>query len=1083
MRAHMQLMKLSAVFYKAVSITALATFIGSQLMAQEVTSDTTQSATSLNQDTIIIIRKPTRADSLGVKVTGTILDAATRKPLPGINISIPSYSAAISDENGQFTIKAPSYKTTLQVSAPGFQSKEVPLRGSTSVSIQLFDENFDSYYDPAITPVGVKQKNQITSAITSINPQGAWTRNQETPDNYLQGIATGVTIVRRSGTPNIGSTLFMRGMSSLYASNKPLFVIDGMIYENTDFGGSIINNFYSNPLSLIDVKDIDNITVIRDGSSLYGTKGANGVIMITTAKAKELATRIDVGVYTGVNFAPKNIPVMTASQYRPYLSDMLQSQGMTDDQIKKQPYMTDDLLSPEYYRNHYNTNWQDAIFKNGMSRNVYLRVTGGDNIARYALSMGYIKNEGVIKNTDLVRYNTRLNADLNLSKRLNVNSNLSFAYGEQNVQHLGLNTKLNPIYVALVKSPFLPIQEVDKDGAESPNLADVDTLGMSNPVTLVQNVLAINKSYRFFGSLNFNYTINSHFSIHSLFGLTHDKVRENFFTPRKGITNDTLQTAIADSRSGSQTKRLFAVFNDTRVRYKNTFNGVHDVEVLAGIRYQQQSQEQDIGLGFNTATDELVNVGYSVPSLRNVGGDIGKNRWMNTYLNVNYGFNSKLFLTAAVSADGSSRFGREIPNVLTISENKFSLLPSLHAAWLVSSESFMKRIPVISLLKLRAGYGFTGNDDIGNYMARQSYVSQNLLGMQGLVRGNIANPKLQWEVNKKLNLGFDLGFMHDRLRISADIYQNRTEKMVVIEKAPTASGIDYIASNSGGMKTEGIELNVSTRIIDRAILKWDVSAGIAAYKNKITQLPDGRILTPFANGTILTEVGQAANVFYGYKTHGVYSSDEAAAAGGLSNKMSNATLAPFKGGDMIFEDVTTDNQIDEQDMQVIGNPNPDFTGMFNSSITWKRFTFDALLTFSVGNDVYNYMRSQLESGSNYNNQLPSLGNRWRTPGQITNMPKAVWGDPMGNSRFSDRWIEDGSYLRIRSIAISYNVRIKPNFLKYITVYASANNLATFSKYLGYDPEFSASESVLGQGVDIGLEPQFRSVQTGVRIGL
>jgi hypothetical protein len=368
-------------------------------------------------------------------------------------------------------------------------------------------------------------------------------------------------------------------------------------------------------------------------------------------------------------------------------------------------------------------------------------------------------------------------------------------------------------------------------------------------------------------------------------------------------------------------------------------------------------------------------------------------------------------------------------------------------------------------------------------MARQTYVSQNLLGMEGLVRGNIANPKLQWEVNKKLNLGFDLGFMHDRLRISADVYQNRTEKMVVIEKAPTASGIDYIASNSGGMKTEGIELNVSSRIIDRPMLKWDVSAGIAAYKNKITQLPDGRILTPFANGTILTEEGQAANLFYGYKTHGVYSSDEAAAAGGLSNKMSNATLAPFKGGDMIFEDVTTDNQIDEQDMQVIGNPNPDFTGMFNSSITWKRFTFDALLTFSVGNDVYNYMRSQLESGSNYNNQLPSLVNRWRTPGQITNVPKAVWGDPMGNSRFSDRWIEDGSYLRIRTISISYNVRIKPNFLKYITVYASANNLATFSKYLGYDPEFSASESVLGQGVDIGLEPQFRSVQTGVRIGL
>jgi TonB-linked SusC/RagA family outer membrane protein len=1082
MRSHTQLMKRSATLYKSVSIAALAILISSGLSAQQVAGDTTQPA-SLNQDTIIIIKKPTRADSLSVKATGTIIDAATRRPLPGINISVPDFSAAITDENGQFTIKVPSYKTTLLVSAPGFQSKEVALRGNTTVSIQLFDDNFDSWYDHVVTPSGKKQKNQVTAAVVSANSQGAWMRNLETPDNFLQGNAGGVTVLRRSGTPNIGSNLFMRGMTSLYATNKPLIVVDGMIYDNNDFGSSIINNFYTNPLSLLDIKDIDNITVIKDGTSLYGTKGANGVIMITTAKAKDLATRIDLGIFTGVNFAPKKIPVMTASQYRPYLSDMLQSGGMTDEQIMKQPYMTDDKLNPEYFRNHYNTDWQDAIFKNGLSQNIYLRVTGGDNIARYALSMGYVKNQGVIKNTDLVRYNTRLNADLNLSKRLTANSNLSFAYGEQNAQNLGMNSKLNPIYVALVKSPFFPMQEVDKDGAESPNLADVDTLGMSNPATLVQKVLAVNKSYRFFGSLNFSYIIDRHFTVSSLFGLTFDKVRENFFIPRKGITNDTLQTAIADSRSGSQVKRLFGVFNDTRLRYKNTFKLIHDFEILAGVRFQQQNQEQDIGFGFNSATDELVNVGYSIPSLRRVGGDIGKNRWLNTYLNVNYGFNNKLFLSAALSSDGSSRFGREVANAFQFSGTSFSLLPSLQAAWLASSESFMNGIPVISLLKLRAGYGFTGNDDIGNYTARQYYVSQNLLGMQGLVRGNIANPQLQWELNKKLNLGIDIGFLHDRLRLSADVFENRTDKMIVLEKAPTASGVDFIATNNGGMKTRGFELNVNSRIINRPLLKWEVSAGIAAYRNEITQLPDERIITPFAGGNILTETGKAANLFYGYKTQGVYTSDETAAAAGLSARLSNGQLAPFKGGDVIFEDVTGDKQIDERDMQVIGNPNPDFTGMFSSNLSWRRFTFDVLFTFSVGNDVYNYMRSQLEAGSNYNNQLPSMANRWRSPGQVTNTPKAVWGDPMGNSRFSDRWIEDGSYLRLRTISIAYNVRIKPTFLKYITVYASANNLLTFSKYLGYDPEFSATDHIFGQGVDIGLEPQVRSVQTGVRIGL
>ncbi|MBO9203790.1 MULTISPECIES: SusC/RagA family TonB-linked outer membrane protein [Niastella] len=1082
MRSHIQLMKLSTAFTRTVSITALAALICGQLAAQQVTGDTTRPAI-VEDTTIIVIKRPTRADSMGVKITGIVLDAATRKPLPGINISIPDFSAAISEEDGRFTIKVPSYSSTLLVSAPGYQSKEAPLRGNATITVQLYDENFDSYYDEAVTPSAVLPRNRITSTFITTNTQGAWMRNQETPENYLQGTANGLSIIRRSGTPNIGSNLFMRGMSSLFATNKPLIVVDGMIYETNDFGGSILNNFYSNPLSLIDIKDIDNITVIKDGSSLYGTKGANGVIMITTAKANNQATKIDLGIYTGMNFAPKQIPVMNAAQYRPYLSDILQSQGMTENQVSKQPYMTDDPTNPQYFPNHYNTNWQDAIFKNSLSQNIYLRVTGGDNIARYALSMGYLKNQGVIKNTDLVRYNTRLNADLNLSKRLLLNSNLSFAYGEQHLQHLGLNSKLNPVFVALVKSPFLPIHEVDKNGDESPNLADVDTLGMSNPATLVQQVLAINKSYRFFGSLNFSYTINNLFTIQSLFGITHDKVRENFFVPRKGISNDTLQAAIADSRSGSQVKRLFAVFNDTRLRYKKTFNLQHDVEILAGVRYQQQSQEQDIGYGYNSATDELVNVGYSIPSLRKVGGDIGKNRWMNTYLNVNYGFNDKLFLTAAVSADGSSRFGSQIPNALTINNNKFSLLPSLHAAWLASSEAFMKKIPVISMLKLRAGYGYTGNDDIGNYTARQSYVSQNLLGMEGLVRGNFANPQLQWEVNKKLDLGIDLGFLHDRLRISADVYQNRTEKMVVLEKAPTASGLDYIASNSGGMKTEGFEANVNGRIINRPLLKWDVSAGIAVYRNHITKLPDDRIITPFADGFILSEVGKAANLFYGHKTHGVYSTDQEAAAAGLSTKPINQPLTPFKGGDMIFEDQNNDKQINEQDMQVIGNPNPDFTGMFSSSLSWRRFSFEALFTFSVGNDVYNYTRAQLESGSNYNNQLPSMVNRWRAQGQITNMPKAAYGDPMGNSRFSDRWIEDGSYLRLRSLSISYNVHIRPAFLKYITVYAAATNLFTITKYLGYDPEFSATESIIGQGVDIGLEPQFRSVQTGVRIGL
>ena len=1048
--------------------------ISQVLSAQEVQVD----SSSTISDTVIVSRPPDK----GPRATGTILDAATGKPLAGINVTIPGFSAAISDEKGKFSIKIPNNKATLLLSSEGYQSRTAALRGDSDITIKLYEESFDSYYDPATMPTGVRSKNELTSSVASVTPM-SWSTGLESPENILQGQALGLSVIRKSGTPNIGSALFLRGMSSLYATNKPLIVVDGMIYDNSDFGGSLISGNYSNPLALIDIKDIDNVTVIKDGSSLYGTKGANGVIIITTARAKQQATKIDFGVFYGMNFAPKRLPVMNAEQHRSYLSDILQTKGLTNQQVGALPYMTDDPQNSNYYRYHSNTDWQNEVLQNGQSQNVYLKVTGGDNIAKYALSMGVLKNDGIITNTNASRYNTRFNADLNLSKRLTASANLSFSYGERQVQNQGMAPKLNPIYAALAKSPFMQIHEVDGKGIVSPNLAGTDTLGFSNPSVIVQKVVGLNKVYRFFGSLTFNYQLTDDIAISSLFGLTNDKVRENFFVPRKGIVSDTLATTTAESRSGSQVKRLFGVYSDSRITYHKTLDRVHDLRAVLGFRYQQQNQEQDYGLGFNSATDELINVNYGLPNLRQVGGDIGKNNWMSTYLSVGYNFDNNFFLNADLAVDGSSRFGKDIKNSPTINSNQYAVLPSIGAAWLISSQQFMRNLPFISFLKLRASYSHTGNDDIGNFTARQYYISQNLLGMQGLVRGNIANPHLQWELNKKSAIGLDMGFMSDRIRLSVDVYRNTTRDMITLEEAPAATGFNYITSNSGGMRTVGIETNLQVRVINHATLKLDVGAGISAYKNRITRLPGNSIITPFAGGAILTEPGKAANLYYGYKTNGVYSTDAEAAADGKSTRRPDGTLAAFKAGDVRFIDVNNDNVIDEKDRQVIGNPNPGVTGSFTTGLNWKRFTLDALFTFTYGNDVYNYVRQQMESGSGYSNQFQSVANRWRGEGQVTNTPKAYWGDPMGNSRFSDRWIEDGSYLRLRTLALSYNVNVKTGFLKYVIVYATANNLFTFSKYLGYDPEFSATESAIGQGVDVGLEPQYKSTQIGVRIGL
>ncbi|AHF15129.1 SusC/RagA family TonB-linked outer membrane protein [Niabella soli] len=1046
-----------------------------------------------------------RADKTkGVELKGTVTDAATHRPLPAIRVMYQDYAAAITDSTGNFILSVPDYTVTVVLQGDGYQSKEVALKGRNKVATVLYEEAFASFYDGANLPFGTQATNRIPFAVTSVQSQGNWAHTSETPDAFLQGKVAGLNAIRRSGTPNVGANLFLRGITSLYTTNQPLILVDGVIYDNSDYGGSLNSNSYTNPLAYIDIKDIDNITVIKDGASTYGTKGANGVILITTARAKELGTRIDVGAYGGVNFAPRNLPVMDAGQYRTYLGDLLQSSGATAAQAGSYPYMNDDPSNPDYYRYHHQTDWQKQVFRNSAFKNYSIKVTGGDNIAKYALSLGYMSNAGVLKGTGLTRYHTRFNADLNLSKRLTATANLSFTYNQQDLKDQGLAYKTNPIFSALIKAPLIGVNEMSAAGVQSPDITDTDIFNVSSPAALIHSASGSNNNYRFLGSVGFNYLVSKTINVNTIVAVTLDKIRENLFIPRKGVVDDTTgNDVIIDSRLGAQTKRLLSVYNDTRVTYDKVFDNIHHLTARAGMRFMAPRTELDWDLGANSATDQLKSVGNGVAALRRVGGDITRYRWLNTYLGADYSLRDKYFASFNMAVDGSSRFGKNVPGALHINGNSFAVMPSLAGAWLLSSEPFMANDRVFDLLKLRGSYSLSGNDDIMNYRARQYYISygltgdyaanytsgqyyssQNFLGTEGLVRGNFENSGLQWENVYKANLGIDAALFKERLNISLDAYRNRTYKMIVNETLPTVAGITHAYTNSGSMQTLGAEASVNGRIINRSSLKWDLGFTIARYKSTITRLPDPwNIVTPYADGYILSSVNNTPNLFYGYKTNGVYSSDAAAAADGLKVIQFSGAAVPFKGGDVRFVDVNGDKVIDEKDRQVIGDPNPDFFGSISTSVTWQRLTLDAFFTFTRGNDIYNYTRRQLESESNFNNQTTAVLNRWRADGQVTTMPRALYGDPVGNSSFSDRWIEDGSYLRLRSATLSYNLPVKTNFLRYSILYLTGNNLFTLTKYLGYDPETSATISPLGQGVDVVLEPQYRSVQVGVRFGL
>jgi TonB-linked SusC/RagA family outer membrane protein len=1013
----------------------------------------------------------------GIQVTGQIINAKTGKGISGINIAVKDFSASITDSKGNFSINVPHLHALLTISGQDYQTKVYLLNNlSSGIQISLFEASYSQFYQTANLPGSKKLQyvNPKAAKVVDFKEDQWGNPVNQSVGNFLQGRIAGLNSVQKSGVPGAGAYLTLRGFNSLYATNKPLIIIDGMLYDDEDYGSGIIQYNESSPLSMLDVKDIEDITVLKDGSTLYGTKGANGVIIITTTRPVDLSTKIDFTMYGSVNEDPHQLPVMNSRDYRTYLSQLVSTGGASQQQIANMPWMIDNTNSGSYYQYHNETNWQDQVFKATTNQSYFLKIRGGDDIAKYGISVGYLNSEGVIGNSSSKRYNTRLNAALRLTEKLSVDANLSFIYSNENQNNQGLAYKTSPMYLALTKSPFVAVNAINATGQVSPNLSDVDIFNVGNPNAIIQNSIGINKNYRFIGNLNFKYDINKALKANLLVGLTFNKERENFFIPDFGVADIILPTAIAKNRSGSEVQQYYSIFTDGYLSYNKSLEYKHNFDVRLGIRTQSNESESDLGLGFNSATDDFTTVGAGSNLLRQVGGALGAWKWVNGYLSAEYNYENKYYLTLNSSYDGSSRFGESV---------NFAPLGSLSSAWLISSEDFMKNFKGINLLKLRASIGVSGNDDIGNYTAQKLYISQNLLGIQGLVRGNIGNTKLKWENVLKINFGADLALFNERFNASIDVFKNKTTDMITYETISTTSGFDYLVSNSGTMQTKGVDLGINSRLINTSDAKFDLGFNLSKYKNEILSIPNNRIITQFGGATYITSEGQDANLFFGYQTNGIYSTTAQANAAGLSRRMENGSLMPFSGGDVIFEDLNGDKVIDEKDRKVIGNPNPDFTGSISANFTYKKISISGLFNFSVGNDLYNGVRYNLEKMSGYENQSQAINNRWVAEGQQTTIPRALWGDPLGNADFSSRWIEDGSYLRLKTLVISYDLDVDSNYLKYMKLYVSGNNLFTITDYLGYDPEFSATSSIFGQGADIGLMPQFMTIQLGLRLGL
>lgn len=1026
-------------------------------------------------------------------LSGFVYDAVTKQPIPGASVGITAVTSTFTDEKGAFGLRKTAENASLIVKATGYATQVVPVKSQTSFILYLYDASLKTSNQDLIMPFETMDKIRNSASVSTFDGAAFKQRGVASSEELLQG-ASGLNTIARSGSVGSGANFYIRGFNSMNTNTQPLIVVDGMPFDNKAYGTSLIGGNMTTPLSYTEAKDIENVTVIKDGTALYGSRGSNGVILITTLRPKEMTTRINFHGYMGANFAPtQRYQMMKAGEYRSYLHEMLQSSGQYNQtNLQELPYFN--TVKPyeekwgwegntDYYRYHQQSNWQDVVFRNSMSNNYYIDIKGGDDIAVFALSLGYMKHEGIITGTDFSRYTARFNSQYNMSRNFTLTANMSFNYGEKNLKDEG-NVTTNPLMIALSKAPFMTTYFYNETNVQTATVEGTDVLGVSNPWVAVNNTVAKSKNYRFYSTITPELKLGRDLKLVSNLGLTTDKTTEITFYPMQGMSYADHLLGPVTNMMGRRSLRYYQIYTDTYLDFIHKFASDNELKLRGGFRYENSTIEEDWSKGYNSSTDDMKSVGSGDPDYARAGGILGDSRWLSYFANVSYNLYNRYSLSANASLDGSSRYGKDAPGMVNLFDTPFAGFGSVSAAWLISSEPFVEMPSWFDRAKLRVSYGTSGNNDIGDYAAQKYYTSAPFYKQYGVARGNVSNTELQWETAVKQNLGFDASFLKDRLQLTVDLYSNMTNNLLCSRQLSSNVGLYTYWDNNGTLSNKGAEVSLQGRILNSDV-KWDAGLTVSKNKNILSEYGETRSLTRFEGGTILTEVGNPIALFYGYKTDGIYKTDAEAAVAGLSTLTSNGMVYSYAGGDVKFVNTdNSDNVINEKDMTVIGDPNPDFFGSFNTSLKWNRFTASALLTYSVGGDVYNVVRKNLESMTGTSNQTAAVNNRWRADNQNASLPRATWNDPAGNARFSDRWIEDGSYAKLKTLTISYQIPVRNlPIIRDAEVYVTGNNLLTFTKYLGYDPEFNISQNPLYYGIDTGLTPQSASVLFGVRIGL
>ncbi|WP_339925988.1 TonB-dependent receptor [uncultured Cyclobacterium sp.] len=992
-------------------------------------------------------------------VSGTVTDADRNETLPGVNILVKNSNVGtVTDIDGAFSLNVPANGAVLVFSFVGFERQEVAVNNRQTFAINLVPEQSD-LDEVVVIGYGTRKKTSVTSSISKLENQNLDQLPVGRLENVLAGRMAGVNVTNTSNRPGDAPDIRVRGLGSISAGNDPLVVIDGFP------GGS---------LGQLNMNDVESIEVLKDASStaIYGSRGAGGVILVTTKRGSSQKPELKINSYFGMSNAIVHDDWLTGDEWHSYLTKYQNREFAWAGGDTSIPIWGDPRRPLTYQVNPLTkelpqTIWQDEVIKAATIQNHNISLSGGTENTKYYLSGTYMDEEGVLKTSGYKKYSFRANVDVKINEMISLGMELSPSYSK--TRYAGSNM------VSLVKyPPFVSPDYIDGKYPRTYDYIPTGHSGQASPYVYLYGTENNSNVFTNIGRAFINLDLMDGLSFKTSVGTNISFVNNDYWSGGIGDTRVNTNGNVSDSRS-------INLVNENVLNYTKTFNEVHNVGGLLGASYQNSTSRSlamyAIPNSFNndkvkTLNNAIINPANTTQS---------KSEWglVSYFARVNYAYNDKYLLEGSFRRDGSSRFGPE---------NKWGNFPSLSAAWRLSEEEFIKNIPNISDFKLRASYGVTGNFNIGNFqylgsVGSVSYSPNNLL-VNGIVQNSMANPRLSWEKTKGYDFGFEISFFQNRFSLNVDYYDNLTTGMLYNVNTPAITGFSSIINNVGEVRNSGLDVEIDTRNLVGEF-KWNSSFNLSMNKNEVTDLGevDERINTYWSMDFLLRE-GEPMFSYYGYQSIGVFQNEEQISQ--------TPSLAGTKPGNPIFEDTNKDGKIDPEDKVVLGSFQPKMLLGFSNEFYWKQFDLSVFMQASLGAKMFNAENQYYEGNTLGAMRRSLVEDQWwseEEPGNGTN-PAAALSQLFGYNTNNDFYLEDASYLNVRSINLGYTF---PNFsagagIKSLRLYASVNNLLviTNKNNHAYNPEGTTRGEVSGisstPGVNLGSEPLNRTFVLGLNIG-